>query len=335
MLDDALTSRSNADLGVTDAARHPISSRDWDEVQEFCRVAYMHYRVRPLERGARPDAVMRSARAGRVLFTRFRYGTPIYLDQFDPSHGNVLVLNTLRGALRHSETREPATTRSGESFVVDCSRTPYWLEGDGAHLQLNLTISHDTLEETARSWFGGVPNDRLWTARRKIGGGGSRWLLLLEYAAKTLDASGGSPLDARLGAHLEEMLCVELLRSWAERADVVLDGGVPAPRHVRQAEEILRAEAKEAPRIASVAERVGVSARSLSEGFRQFRGVSPRAFLAERRLEGARADLTDANPSESVAEIATRWGYSNLGAFAGAYEKRFGELPSATLRRGR
>lgn len=45
-----------------DAAGQPIRqdqrthSKDWDEVQEFCREVYMPYRVTPLGRKPRPDA---------------------------------------------------------------------------------------------------------------------------------------------------------------------------------------------------------------------------------------------------------------------------------------
>lgn len=97
----------------------------------------------------------------------------------------------------------------------------------------------------------------------------------------------------------------------------------------------MEAEAHEAPQIGDVAARVGVSARTLSEGFRRFRGITPRDFLAARRLEGLRADLLSADPSRTVTQIAGDWGYVNLGAMAGAYRARFNELPSQTRHRAR
>lgn len=310
----------------------PIHSDDWDEVQEFCQKVYMPYRVRPLERLSKPDSTMISANAGQVTMTRFSYGTGIYLDQFDPDAGKILVLNTLRGALNHQCDNRPATTGAGESFVVDCSRTDYWLEGDPDHMQLNLTIPHDVVAATAKKWFGFVPDDTLWTRRAKFGGPGSRWLSLLDYAARTLSADLQLSADGPLGRHLEEMLCLELLLQWAKCAGISLRDGArsAAPRYVRQAEEILSAEAREAPLIGDVALRVGVSARTLSEGFRRFRGLSPRDFLAARRLEGLRSDLSAAPPDRTVTQIANDWGYVNLGALAGVYRSRFGELPSHT-----
>src|SRR5699024_9969319 len=85
-------------------------STDWVEVQEFCRKVYMPYRVRPLEPKARPDATLLSATVGRVIFSRFSYGTGIHLDDFDPEAGNILILNTLQGGLRHQAQQGDTST---------------------------------------------------------------------------------------------------------------------------------------------------------------------------------------------------------------------------------
>ena len=128
---------------------------------------------------------------------------------------------------------------------------------------------------------------------------------------------------------------MELLRQWAAGAGLKLEDGAraAAPGYVRRAEEIFEAEARDAPTIGDVAQRVGVSARTLSGGFQRFRGLSPRAFLAARRLDGLRADLVAAPADLTVTEIAAGWGFSNFGALAGRYRARFGELPSQTRAR--
>jgi TolB-like protein len=56
-------------------------------------------------------------------------------------------------------------------------------------------------------------------------------------------------------------------------------------------------------------------------------------FLRNLRLERARRDLLRAPASASVTEIATRHGFDHLGRFAARYVERYGEPPSATLRR--
>ena len=312
-----------------------VRSQDWDEVAEFCRSTYMPYHVEPLEKDTVPSATMFSRNTGRVKASRFAYGTGVHLNDFDPEAGNILVLTTLNGAGSHHFQSDPATTQAGESFVVDCARTDYWLNADPEHLQFNFTIPHALMEETARKWFGYVPGNALWTQRVKFGGRGSRWLAMLEYVARSI--GGEHPIDPNgpMGRHLEELICLNLLQEWAAEAGVSLETGAraAAPHYVRRAEEMMTSEARIAPSIGDIAQRVGVSARTLSEGFRRFRGVTPREFLADRRLDGLRADLLAAESNRTVTEIAGSWGFVNIGALARSYRARFGETPSQTLAR--
>jgi AraC-like DNA-binding protein len=50
-------------------------------------------------------------------------------------------------------------------------------------------------------------------------------------------------------------------------------------------------------------------------------------YLARRALREAATDAT------SVTDVATRYGFWQLGRFAVEYQSLFGESPSATLRR--
>lgn len=312
------------------------TSRDWDEVNAFCRNVYMPYRLQTSGRLIRPSATLQLADVARIKVTRFSYGVPVHLDNFDPEAGNILVLTTLSGALRHKETAHSvAHTGAGESFVVDCSRTDYWLDADPDHLQLNLTIPHQVMAEAAHRWFGFVPDDRLWTKRTGFGGIGSRWHMLMGYLTQTIRSGTGLDMQAPLARHLEEMVCLDLLHQWAERAGVPLQDGAraAAPHYVREAELLMESLAREAPTIGDVAQKVGVSARTLSEGFQRFRGITPRDFLSEQRLNGLRQALLAAGPEETVTSLAAAWGYVNFGAMAGKYRARFGEPPSATLAR--
>jgi AraC family ethanolamine operon transcriptional activator len=52
-------------------------------------------------------------------------------------------------------------------------------------------------------------------------------------------------------------------------------------------------------------------------------------------LNGVRRELKrDARADRAVQDIATRWGFWHLGEFSADHKRQFGELPSATLRRG-
>lgn len=324
----------DTDMALYAASAPIVASADWDEVNEFCRRVYMPYRVQTSGRLIRPRATLQRAEVARIKVTRFAYGVPVHLDSFDPEAGNILVLTTLNGALSHKETETTAAqTGVGDSFVVDCSRTDYWLDASPDHLQLNLTIPHAVMAEVAHRWFGFVPDDKLWACRAGFGGAGSRWHALLGYLTQTIRSPGVLGTETPLARHLEEMLCIDLLHHWAERAGVELRHGAraAAPRYVREAEMLMESLAKEAPTIGEVARQVGVSARTLSDGFLRFRGISPRDFLRDQRLDGLQKSLLAAVPGDTVTSVAGAWGYVNFGAMAGHYRARFGELPSATL----
>ncbi|MBB2206293.1 AraC family transcriptional regulator [Gluconacetobacter takamatsuzukensis] len=332
MLEDALLLDASGNPIIQDHSPH---SSDWDEVDAFCRQVYMPYRTQPLLRARRPDATMYSVGIGGIVATRFSYGVPVHLSEFDPAAGRVLVLTTLRGGVEHAAMRgESVHTRSGESFVADCSRTPYWLKASEDHLQLNLTIGHDRLAEIARHWLGFLPDDRLWTAKVRFGDRNSSWIALMEYVTRTVGQMR-SGLDERVGAHLGEIVCIELLRQWAAGAGIDLGrgDGHAAPVYVRRAEEFMREHAASQPTMTEVAAAACVSVRALTGAFRRYRDTTPGAFLREQRLLGVRGDLLASAPGETVSAIASRWGYVNFGEFAQSFRMRFGELPSAT--RGR
>ena len=95
-----------------------------------------------------------------------------------------------------------------------------------------------------------------------------------------------------------------------------------------------RAQAHRPVRIAEIAKQAGVSPRSVERAFLRT-GCTPLEYLPGVRLERARRMLVEPGPALTVAEAATAAGIAQLGRFATEYRRRFGELPSQTLVRGR
>jgi AraC-like DNA-binding protein len=78
---------------------------------------------------------------------------------------------------------------------------------------------------------------------------------------------------------------------------------------------------------------LGVPERSFRICCAEFLGMSPNRYLRLRRLHAARAELHHGGPETlNVAEVARRHGFSQVGRFATAYRRLFGEKPSETLR---
>lgn len=79
---------------------------------------------------------------------------------------------------------------------------------------------------------------------------------------------------------------------------------------------------------------IDVPERTLRACCAEFLGMSPARYHLLRRLNMARSALLRADPeTTSVAGIARRHQFSQLGRFAVAYRGVFGEMPSFTLRR--
>lgn len=78
----------------------------------------------------------------------------------------------------------------------------------------------------------------------------------------------------------------------------------------------------------------GGSLRSLYYGFKRWHSTTPMVYLRNVRLSNARKSLlSEKDLSSNVSQIAFDVGYESLSHFARDYRKKFGELPSETLRK--
>jgi AraC-like DNA-binding protein len=79
--------------------------------------------------------------------------------------------------------------------------------------------------------------------------------------------------------------------------------------------------------------RIGVSGRTLRLCCREHLGMGPKRFLMLRRMHLARRALREAACDATVTDIATEFGFWELGRFAVEYKALFGESPSDTMHR--
>jgi AraC family ethanolamine operon transcriptional activator len=77
---------------------------------------------------------------------------------------------------------------------------------------------------------------------------------------------------------------------------------------------------------------LGVNDRSLRRLFADIYGTSPARYLRVRRLHQARRALQHDLSAQTITEVGIRYGFFDLGRFAGNYRDLFGESPSETLR---
>lgn len=139
-------------------------------------------------------------------------------------------------------------------------------------------------------------------------------------------------------ASLTDALASLLLTQHAHNHQSTLEGretGTGSPRIVRLAEELMLRRLRAYVSVDDLCVACGVSRRTLFAAFQSCHGVGPMTWLRERRMEAARDALQKPRSGGiRVTDIAHEFGFPNLGDFAGAYRRRFGEAPSETLRRG-
>jgi transcriptional regulator GlxA family with amidase domain len=102
-------------------------------------------------------------------------------------------------------------------------------------------------------------------------------------------------------------------------------------RLVDQAESLVLANVQAPVEIAALCQALAVSERTLRKAFQKVHRLPPCRRLRWLRLSHARRALMSVGGS-SVTEIATGFGFVELGRFSVEYRKIFGERPSETLR---
>ena len=161
-----------------------------------------------------------------------------------------------------------------------------------------------------------------------------RRLRRLHAAAGRLAETTPEIVESADAARGLEQVLTESMLACLDAADVREDTAARR-RHlaiIRRFHSLMEARADRAVYLTEVCKAIGVNERTLQLCCQEQLGVSPKRYLLQRRLQLARLALRAANrTSASVTEIATRFGFWELGRFAVYYRRMFDESPSTTL----
>jgi AraC-like DNA-binding protein len=157
---------------------------------------------------------------------------------------------------------------------------------------------------------------------------------LFRAAIRMAEARAGALTDAQAAHGLEQQLIHALIECLA--TGLTEHETSAACRHrgiLARFEDLLVAEPS--LRMAEICAALGISGRMLRECCKKHLGTGPSCYLRLRRMQQVHRALRSKDPrAASVFEIASRYGIRDLGRFAANYRALYGELPSATLRRG-
>ena len=101
---------------------------------------------------------------------------------------------------------------------------------------------------------------------------------------------------------------------------------------VQRAEKLALAYVDKPLQVSALSRAIGISERTLRKLFNEIHGRPPSRHLRMLRLSQVRGALLSARGQlVTVTEIATDFGFAELGRFSVEYRKVFGESPSETL----
>jgi AraC-like DNA-binding protein len=181
--------------------------------------------------------------------------------------------------------------------------------------------------------FAVPPAARWWRPRPAMG----RHLRHLHAAAI---GAVESPSKALIGAEAAHGLEQQLIHALVECLSKSPAVGATAATRERQDvavrfEALLQTQPEQYFLMAEICSALGVSARTLRLSCEEQLGMGPTEYVRRRRMQLVHRALRHGNrDGASISGVARRYGFRGLGRFAADYRALYGELPSATLRRG-
>jgi AraC-like DNA-binding protein len=324
-----------------------FSSRDFDAVRAGVARIFKPHLLRLHGASAALRSRMHHLRLGDTSVNRLEYGAEVEIDPNRLDDFFLVQIPVAGHAAIACGNRRFDSTPQAASLVSPT--LPLHMRWHAGNAQVCVRFERRMVEAHCAAHLGHALDEPLeFEPELRLDTPAGRYFLRLVQlfaeeltAARGLDrgwparGAGNHPLaNARVAEHFSAALLNALIYGQASNISAALGRteAAPAPHFVRRAEDYIRQHYAETITVETLARVAGVSTRTLFSGFRDFRRVTPMAYLKTVRLEKAHQALQDGevDGGTGVTKIALDTGFAHLGRFAEAYRLRFGELPSAT-----
>lgn len=282
------------------------------------------------------DTAMSRVSLGGVTLNRLRYGPTVTIDAGRLS-SFLLVMMPITGTAQVTCGGEHVSTDPRTAAVISPTQ-PFYQTINANCDQIMVQIDYEVLKRICAQHIG---HDLRKPLQFKLDlsmdpSTGGAWPALVSYLLAMFDSPVPHMHSPLLRTPIEHLIVATLLHSQQNNYSDELQKPAPAiaPSHVKRVEDYIKANACEPLTVADLAEYAGVSTSALYTGFRDFRNTSPMAYLRNERLQHVHDELLRTDPAtNTIADVASRWGFQHLSHFATQYKKKFGERPSDTLRK--
>jgi AraC-like DNA-binding protein len=284
---------------------------------------------------AQVDGKVRSATVNGLKAGLLRYGGFEYDAVIEPADAPTAVTATHGSGIMTAAGEEHCFARGGAFMVpADLPSAALLHDAGFALLRVPWPVARSLAEERTSLPATDLRFEAITpvSAERQ-----AMWASTTKFVCAQLVTSGSTEISPLMAHELTRMAATVMLETFPNTAMTALyvpgPGWVP-PDAVRRAAAFIEAHADQPVTLADIAAAAGVTGRALQSAFRRSYDTTPVGYLRQARLERAYTELRDADAAAgvTVAAVARRWGWTSPSQFAAAYQRRFGEPPSRTLR---
>lgn len=266
----------------------------------------------------------------RLGFGRLRYGAAVHIHP-EPLQDFYLLQIPLTGHEKIQLANKEFNYDASAASMLNPDQEFQMQHSDQAD-KLFIRICKSSLEQFFEKHYQrSLVNSLCFSPLQSLqqGAGLSLWHLIQWQFS---EASTGILFDSSAATErLEDTFFATLLDVWSHDQHTTTLKAV-TPQRIKQAKDYIFEHLATPLTVSLIAEAVGISHRSLYNGFNQFVGSSPMQFVKQQRLDLVHRQLQRADPQhQSVTTIALQAGFNHLSQFAMDYQRVYGVRPSVTL----
>ncbi|WP_063740125.1 AraC family transcriptional regulator [Amycolatopsis jejuensis] len=311
-----------------------VDTADPDEAVARLSDVYCPHRLRLVGGGTGFRAHQTGGGLPELQLYDVGYGSCEVIVEPEPFDDFILVSRPLSGRFAVRSAQEGAVATTHEAVVMDAYGAYQMQWKDGCRVA-HLVVNRAALERVAAelAGFDEPAAVRFQLSLPQSASVGRAWSSVTGFLREQLTPSGevlGPLARAQLlrftAAALLDAYPTSLRKSDAPRA------GLATPATLRRAIAYIEHHADEPIGLLEIAHAARLSPRGLQAVFQRYEGTAPLAYLRHTRLLRAHAELKTADPERTtVASVAVRWGFVNLGRFAAEHRKLYGCSPREVL----
>ena len=285
--------------------------------------------------GEKLQAIHHEARLSKISINYLEYGANVEIEA-SPLEDFYLVEIPISGTTKDQSSGKKQLVKPGTGMILGCNTTvsQQW-SADCSQIQIKIDRKEVELQ---LGRLLGIAIKRPVTFDPMVDLDDPKmasWWRFIEFLINEFESDDSVMISGSAVPNIEQAIIINLLNSQSNnysQALLAADSSV-VPVHVKKAETYIRDNIANNISIQDLVKICDVSERALYEGFRRFRHTTPMNYLRSYRMEVIREDLLSTDNKQSVTDIATRWGVTQLGRFAVMYKLVYGESPSETLKR--